>query len=150
MTATILVLNGPNLNLLGEREPDIYGRASLADIEAALLARAKTLELAVDFRQSNHEGELIGWIQEARGRCAGLIINPAGYTHTSVAILDALLMCDMPVIELHLSNPYRRERFRHRSFVSPAVTAVIAGLGAAGYELALDAMARLVAEHRPR
>lgn len=144
MTMTrIMVLNGPNLNMLGTRQPEIYGRDTLADIERRLKERGRALGLEVDLRQSNHEGELVTWIQEARTTCAGIIINPAAYTHTSVAILDALLMCDIPVIELHLSNPHKRESFRHRSFATLAATGVIAGFGAFGYELALEAMARL-------
>ena len=146
MAHKIMVLNGPNLNLLGTRQPEIYGHDTLADIEDRLRARAEVLGLELDLRQSNHEGELVTWIQEARTTCAGIIINPAAYTHTSVAILDALLMCEMPVIELHLSNPYRRDEFRHPSYVSLAATGVIAGLGPHGYEIAFDAMARLVAE----
>lgn len=142
--AKIMVLNGPNLNLLGVRQPHIYGRDTLADIEQRLRARAGSHGLAIDIRQSNHEGELVTWIQEARTTCAGIIINPAAYTHTSVAILDALLACEFPVLELHLSNPHKREEFRHRSFVTLAATGVIAGFGAHGYELALDAMAKLV------
>lgn len=144
MKPTIMVLNGPNLNMLGTRQPEIYGYDTLADIEGRLRALAKTHGLDLAFRQSNHEGELVGWIQEARTSCAGIIINPAAYTHTSVAILDALLSCDMPVIELHLSNPHKREEFRHRSFVSAVATGIICGFGAHGYELALEAVARLV------
>ena len=146
MKPNIMVLNGPNLNLLGVRQPHIYGHDTLADIERRLQARAKIHGVSIDMRQSNHEGELVTWIQEARTTCAGIIINPAAYTHTSVAILDALLACDLPVIELHLSNPHKREEFRHRSFVTLAAKGVIAGFGAAGYELALDAMAKLVAD----
>jgi 3-dehydroquinate dehydratase II len=144
MKPKIMVLNGPNLNLLGVRQPQIYGHDTLADIESRLRVRARSHELAIDVRQSNHEGELVTWIQEARTTCAGIIINPAAYTHTSVAILDALLACDLPVVELHLSNPHKREDFRHRSFVTIAAKGVIAGFGAHGYELALDAMAKLV------
>jgi 3-dehydroquinate dehydratase-2 len=144
MKPKIMVLNGPNLNLLGVRQPHIYGRDTLSDIESRLRVRARSHELAIDMRQSNHEGELVTWIQEARTTCAGIIINPAAYTHTSVAILDALLACELPVIELHLSNPHQREDFRHRSFVTLAAKGVIAGFGAHGYELALDAMAKLV------
>ena len=146
MKLKIMVLNGPNLNLLGVRQPHIYGHATLADIERRLHARAKTHGLTIDMRQSNHEGELVTWIQEARTTCAGIIVNPAAYTHTSVAILDALLACDLPIIELHLTNPHKREEFRHRSFVTLAAKGVIAGFGAAGYELALDAMAKLLAD----
>jgi 3-dehydroquinate dehydratase-2 len=144
MHSKIMVLNGPNLNLLGVRQPHIYGYDSLADIEKRLRARAKPHGLTIDMRQSNHEGELVDWIQQARTTCAGIIINPGAYTHTSVAILDALLACEFPIIELHLSNPHKREEFRHRSFVALAAKGVIAGFGAHGYELALDAMAKLV------
>ena len=144
MSQTIMVLNGPNLNLLGTRQPEIYGSQTLTDIEASLKKHAETLDLAIDFRQSNHEGELVTWIQEARKASAGIVINPGAYTHTSVAIMDALLACDLPVIELHLSNPHSRESFHHKSYVSPVATGVICGFGAHGYELALDAMARLV------
>jgi len=144
MKPKIMILNGPNLNLLGVRQPQIYGHDTLADIERRLQVRARSHELAIDVRQSNHEGELVTWIQEARTSCSGIIINPAAYTHTSVAILDALLACDLPVIELHLSNPHKREDFRHRSFVTLAAKGVIAGFGGHGYELALDAMAKLV------
>jgi 3-dehydroquinate dehydratase-2 len=142
--AKIMVLNGPNLNLLGTRQPEIYGYDTLADIEARLHDRAEALDIEIDFRQSNHEGELVAWIHEARSSCAGIIINPAGYTHTSVAILDALLTCEFPVIELHLSNPHRREEFRHHSYVSSAAKGIICGFGAHGYELALEAMVELV------
>ncbi len=144
MNRTILVLNGPNLNLLGKREPDIYGHTSLDDIRRATEERAKTHELTVDFRQSNDEGEIVSAIQSARTDARGIIINAAAYTHTSVAILDALLACDVPVIELHLSNIYKREEFRHHSFVSRAATGIICGFGAHGYELAVEAMAHLI------
>jgi 3-dehydroquinate dehydratase II len=150
MNPKIMVLNGPNLNLLGVRQPHIYGHDTLADIEKRLQARARSRGLAIDMRQSNHEGELVTWIQEARTSSAGIIINPAAYTHTSVAILDALLACEFPVIELHLSNPHRREEFRHRSFVTLAAKGVIAGFGAHGYELALDAIAKLIEDQRTR
>ncbi len=146
MTPKILLLNGPNLNLLGIRKPDVYGRVSLAEIEARLRERAAAHGLDLDFRQSNHEGELVTWIQEARTGCAGIIINPAAYTHTSVAIQDALATCEFPVIELHLSNLHKREAFRRHSHVSPVATGVIFGFGAYGYELALEAMAYLVAD----
>jgi 3-dehydroquinate dehydratase II len=142
--ATILILNGPNLNLLGVREPETYGSETLADIEEACLERAAALDLAIEFRQSNHEGQLVDWIQEARETAHGIIINPGGYTHTSVAILDALRAADLPVVEVHISNIFRRESYRHRSYVSQAATGVITGLGSHGYLLALDAMARLV------
>ncbi len=146
MTSKILLLNGPNLNLLGIRQPDIYGRVSLAEIEARVRERAAAHGLDLDFRQSNHEGELVTWIQEARTGCAGIIINPAAYTHTSVAIPDALAACGFPVIELHLSNLHKREAFRRHSHVSAVATGVIFGFGAYGYELALEAMAHLVAD----
>lgn len=142
--ATILVLNGPNLNLLGVREPATYGRDTLADIEEACLERATVLDLRLDFRQSNHEGQLVEWIQEARENADGIIINAGGYSHSSVAILDALKAVELPVIEVHLSNIYRREEFRHNSLVSQGARGVICGLGAHGYLLALDAIARIV------
>jgi 3-dehydroquinate dehydratase-2 len=142
MTATILILNGPNLNLLGTREPDIYGRETLATIEAACRTRGKNLGLDVDFRQSNDEGELVTWIQEAPKAHTGIVINAGAYTHTSVAILDALSAVDMPIIEVHLSNIHRREEFRHHSFVSKAADGMICGLGGQGYELALEALAK--------
>lgn len=141
---TVVVLNGPNLNMLGKREPNIYGRDTLADVEKACRAHAKTLGLALDFRQSNHEGELVGWIQEARGKAAGIIINAAALTHTSVALLDALQAAEVPTIEVHLSNIYRREPFRHHSYISRAAVGVICGLGPRGYLMALDALAGMV------
>ena len=144
-TPTALVLNGPNLNLLGTRQPAIYGRESLADIEKACRRRAEALKLGLEFRQSNHEGELIDWVQGARGRMAGIVINPAGYGHSSVALLDALVASDLPVIEVHLSNIFRREAFRHHSYVSAAALGVICGLGPRGYLLALDALADIIA-----
>jgi 3-dehydroquinate dehydratase-2 len=147
--AKIMVLNGPNLNLLGTRQPEIYGYDTLADIQTRLEAGARAHGLETDFRQSNHEGELVTWIQEARTTCAGIIINPGAYTHTSVAILDALLTCEMPIIELHLSNPHRREAFRHHSYTSRVATGIVAGFGAHGYEIALEAMARLVQNAAP-
>jgi 3-dehydroquinate dehydratase-2 len=140
----ILVVNGPNLNLLGEREPAVYGRTTLADIEKSCRKRAKTLGLAVDFRQSNHEGELVTWIQEARRGHAAIVINAGAYSHTSVAILDALQAFDKPIIEVHLSNIFRRVAFRHHSHVSAVARGVICGLGATGYLLALDALAELL------
>jgi len=142
--ATILILNGPNLNLLGVREPETYGRDTLADIEEACMERGSVLGLTVEFRQTNTEGQLVEWIQEARENSDGIVINPAGYTTTSVAILDALLAAELPIIEVHLSNIHRREAFRHDSLVSRAATGVICGLGAQGYLLALEAMARLL------
>ena len=144
MQPRILVLNGPNLNLLGSREPAIYGRTTLADIEAACRRRGGALNLEVEFRQSNHEGELVGWIQQARGTYKALIINAGAYTHSSIAILDALAAADLPVIEVHLSNIYRREAFRHRSYVSTIARGMISGFGGFGYELALEAAADLL------
>ncbi len=140
----ILILNGPNLNLLGTREPEVYGRQSLADIERDCRRRAAERGLALEARQSNSEGELVDWIQEARNGYAGLIVNPGAYTHSSIAMLDALLAVGLPAIEIHLSNIYRRESFRHHSYVSRAVLGVICGFGAQGYLLAIDAMANLL------
>jgi 3-dehydroquinate dehydratase II len=145
----ITVLNGPNLNLLGTREPEKYGHATLDDVEALCAEAAEDLGLAIDFRQTNGEGELVTWVQECRGRSAGIIINPAGYTTTSIALLDALLAVGLPVIEVHITNIHRREEFRHHSFVSKAATGVIAGLGVQGYALALQAMAGLVGADEP-
>lgn len=141
---TIFVLNGPNLNLLGQRQPDIYGRATLDDVEALCAERADQCGVAIEFRQSNHEGELVDWVQEARTAASGIIINPAGYTTTSVALLDALLASDLPVIEVHITNIHRRDEFRQHSYVSKAAVGVIAGLGVTGYALAIEAMAELV------
>jgi len=139
MSATILVLNGPNLNMLGIREPEIYGGQTLADIEAMVSARAGELGVAVDFRQSNHEGELVTWIQQSLGQTAAIIINAGAYTHTSVAILDALKAVALPVYEVHLSNIYQREDFRHHSYISAIATGVLCGFGAKGYLFALEA-----------
>jgi 3-dehydroquinate dehydratase-2 len=141
---TVFVLNGPNLNLLGVREPSIYGRDTLGDVEERCTARAAALGLQIDFRQSNHEGQLVDWIQEARESADGIILNAGALTHTSVALLDALSAADLPVIEVHLSNIFRRESFRHHSYVSLAANGVICGLGVQGYELALDAIASLI------
>ena len=141
----VLILNGPNLNMLGVREPEIYGSETLADIEAACRKRAKALSQALTFRQSNDEGELVTWIQEARDSQDAIIINAGAFTHTSVALLDALTILDIPVIELHLSNIYAREAFRHHSYISPAAAGVICGFGADGYGLALEAVNRLLA-----
>jgi 3-dehydroquinate dehydratase-2 len=141
---TILVLNGPNLNMLGSREPVHYGRLTLADIVALIEARAAELGLEVDCRQSNHEGELVTWIQEAMGRAAALIINPGAYSHTSVAIPDAIRAAELPTWEVHLSNIHRREAFRHHSYVSAVAEGVICGLGAKGYIAALEAASEAV------
>ena len=140
----ILVVNGPNLNMLGVREPGVYGRDRLADIEKLCRKAGRELGLVIDFRQSNHEGEIVGWLQEARSAHAGIVINAGAYTHTSIAILDALQLAELPAIEVHLSNIFRRETFRHHSYVSLAARAVICGLGASGYRLALDALAELL------
>ncbi len=137
----VFLLNGPNLNLLGTREPEIYGADTLADIEARCAARAAALRLALDFRQTNSEGRLVDWIQEARGAAEAVILNAAAYTHSSIAVHDALKAYGGYVVELHLSNPHRREPFRHVSHVATAADGVIAGFGAFGYELALDAVA---------
>jgi 3-dehydroquinate dehydratase-2 len=139
--AAILVLNGPNLNLLGVREPKTYGSETLADIEEACLERAAALDLALDFRQSNHEGQLVDWIQEARESADGIVINAGAYTHTSIAILDALRACELPIIEVHLSNIFAREPYRQHSYISSVARGVICGFGAQSYILALDAIA---------
>jgi len=141
---TVFILNGPNLNLLGVREPATYGYDTLADVETRCLARAQALDLAIDFRQTNHEGQLVDWIQEAREAADGIILNAGAFTHTSVAILDALNAADLPIIEVHLSNIFRREGFRHHSYVSLAARGGIFGLGPQGYELALEAIASLI------
>lgn len=144
MAKPVLVLNGPNLNMLGVREPAVYGRDSLDDVRQLAQKRAEALGLAIEFRQTNHEGELVGWIQEARTAASGIILNAGALTHTSIAVLDALQAAEVPVIEVHLSNIFRREAFRQHSYVSMAATGVICGLGAKGYELALEAMAGLL------
>ena len=144
MSERIDILNGPNLNLLGVREPEIYGHQTLADIEQLCRRFAAGRGLEVMFRQSNHEGQIIDWIQEARLEAAAIVINPAGFTSTSIAILDALKTFEGPIVEVHLSNIHRRESFRHHSYVSLAATGVICGLGAHGYLLALDAIAGLI------
>jgi len=147
MALTIFVLNGPNLNLLGQREPHIYGSDTLEDLRQRVAAKAAGLGLTADFRQSNSEGQLVDWLQEARRAADGVILNAAGYTHTSVAIRDAVLACDTEVIEVHLSNPFAREPFRQHSYISDVARGVICGLGPIGYDLALDAFAALL---RPR
>ena len=139
---TVYVLNGPNLNLLGMREPAIYGSSTLADVQKLCEEACARHGLALVFRQTNHEGELLDWIHGARARCAGIVINPAAWTHTSVAIRDALVASELPVIEVHLSNVHAREPFRHHSFVSPIAKAVLAGFGSHGYHLALEHFSR--------
>ncbi len=140
MNKPVYILNGPNLNLLGKRQPEIYGRQTLADIETLCAGKAQELGLEIVFKQTNSEGELVGLIQEAGAKACGLILNAAAYTHTSIAIMDALKACDLASVEVHLSNVFAREAFRHKSYVSPAVTGMICGFGAKGYELALEAV----------
>ena len=140
----IAVLNGPNMNMLGLRQPALYGRDTLDDVETLCVETAEALDIGIDFRQSNHEGELISWIQEFRTRAAGIVINPAGYTTTSVALMDALLASELPTIEVHITNIHRREEFRVQSYVSRVAVGVICGLGVRGYALALTAMAALL------
>lgn len=145
MSQTVYVINGPNMNLLGTREPEKYGRATLADVEKLCRETAARFGLAIVFRQSNSEGEIVDWIQEARAKgAAGIVINPAGYTTTSIAIFDALLAAGTPVIECHITNIHARESFRQNSYVSKAAKAVIAGFGIDGYALAITGLARLV------
>lgn len=146
MAKPVLVLNGPNLNMLGLREPSIYGADTLADVQRRTEARAAKLGLTVDFRQSNIEGELVTWIQRARETASGIILNAGAYTHTSLALLDALNAAELPAIELHLSNVFRRESFRHHSYISLGVRGVICGFGPKGYELALEAMADILGQ----
>ena len=140
----VLIVNGPNLNMLGTRQPEIYGTATLADLNALCARHAETLNLTSDFRQSNYEGDLVTWIQEAKGRASGIIVNAGGLTHSSVSILDALLTVQIPTIEVHLSNIHQREEFRHTSYVSRAAKGMICGLGTKGYLLALDALADII------
>ena len=144
MSRVVYVLNGPNLNLLGRRQPDIYGHETLADVEARCRALCRELSLDLRFHQSNREYEIIDWIHEARDSAGGIAINPAAFTHTSVAILDALNAFDAPVIEVHISNVHKRDAFRHHSYVSLRADGVIAGLGTQGYDLALRRLARLI------
>jgi 3-dehydroquinate dehydratase II len=145
MTSTVLILNGPNLNLLGKRQPHIYGHETLADVEAQCRTLAAELGVTIGFKQSNAEHQLIDWIHEARETAAGIIINPAAFTHSSIAIMDALSACEFPILEVHISNVHRREEFRHHSYVSLVATGVIAGFGVHGYQLALRQMAHLLA-----
>jgi len=146
MPKPIYVLSGPNLNLLGEREPEIYGRATLADVGRLCEARASAHGRALVFRQTNSEGELIEWVHEARREAAALVINAAGYGHTSVALHDALKTLALPVIDCHLSNPAARESFRHASYVSPVASGVVSGFGPMSYELSVEAACRLAAD----
>jgi 3-dehydroquinate dehydratase-2 len=148
MGLTIYCLNGPNLNLLGEREPAVYGKGTLADLENLTQDAAASVGATLVFRQSNHEGELVDWIQEARRQAGGVILNAGGYTHTSVAIHDALKVLTIPVVEVHLSNPGNREEFRHKSLVSQAASGVIAGFGPLGYRLAVEAVVALAEQKR--
>lgn len=148
MSLPIYCLNGPNLNLLGEREPHIYGKQTLADLEKLTHEAAAAVGAALVFRQSNHEGELVDWVQEARRQAKGVVINAGGYTHTSVALHDALKVLTIPVVEVHLSNPGIREDFRHKSLISPAASGLIAGFGALGYRLAIQAVAHLADQRR--
>jgi 3-dehydroquinate dehydratase-2 len=148
MSLVIYCLNGPNLNLLGEREPAIYGKGTLADVKALCEETVAALGGTLDFRQSNQEGDLVDWIQEARKKASAVVINAGAYTHTSVAVHDALKVLTIPVIEVHLSNPGIREEFRHKSLVSPAASGVIAGFGALGYRLAIQAAAQLADQKR--
>lgn len=144
MSKPVYILNGPNLNLLGLREPETYGSETLEDLRKRCEAKARLFGLAIEFRQSNNEGELVTWIQEARAKASGIVLNAGAYTHTSIAILDALRAADVPAIEVHLSNVFAREPFRHRSYVSPIALGVICGFGPLGYEFALEALASRV------
>ena len=137
----ILVLNGPNLNMLGKREPEIYGKETLQDIEKKCIQKAKENNFEIDFKQSNHEGQLVDWIQESMGKYDALIINAGAYTHTSVAILDALKMLNIPIIEVHLSNIFQREDFRKQSYISLVATGIMSGFGSVGYLLAIEYLA---------
>lgn len=147
MTKKIAVLNGPNLNLLGTREPETYGSTTLAEIEALVSARAEAHSFDLDFRQTNIEGELVDWLQQAGKDCAGIILNAAAYTHTSIALHDAVAAINTPVIEVHLSNVFAREDYRHHSFISDVAVGVICGFGANGYLLAVDAIASMLRDN---
>lgn len=142
MSSKILILNGPNLNMLGLRQPEIYGSETLDDVDANCKKRADKLDLTVDFRQSNSEGELVTWIQESRTKHDGIIINAGAYTHTSVAIMDALLVSELPVVEVHISNVHQREDFRHHSYISNVAYGIVVGFGTLGYEMALESLAQ--------
>jgi len=145
MAEPIYILNGPNLNLLGTREPEVYGTETLDDLRQRCERKAQALGLSVVFRQSNLEGELVTWIQEARTEASGIIVNAGAFTHTSIAMLDALLACPVPSVEVHLTNIFTREPFRHRSYISKAAKGVICGFGGLGYELAIEALAATIA-----
>ena len=136
---TVLFLNGPNLNLLGTRQPEIYGRTTLSDIEAMVRERAEALGVVIEFRQTNHEGELVTWLQQSRGKADAIVLNAAAYTHTSVALRDAITASEVPTIEIHISNIHAREDFRHRSFIAPVCRGQISGFGARSYLLGLEA-----------
>lgn len=144
----ILVINGPNLNMLGVREPELYGSDTLNDIQIACTERATAVGESIDFRQSNSEAEILGWLQAARNESSGIIINPAAFTHTSVAILDALIITELPIIEVHISNIFSRESFRQHSYISQAATGVISGFGSYGYVLAIDALIKLIRQKK--
>ncbi len=144
MTSTVYILNGPNLNLLGTREPEVYGRATLVDVQKLCRETAKHHRFEVEFRQTNHEGEIVDWIHEAAAQgAAGIIINPGAYTHTSIALRDAVAAVDLPVIEVHISNIFARESFRRRSHIAPVAKASLCGFGVHGYALAIDGLAKL-------
>ena len=146
----IAVLNGPNLNMLGLREPAVYGRATLDDLEQVCVQAAERLDVAIDFRQTNGEGELISWVQECHGRARGILINPGGYSHSSIALMDALTAVGLPVAEVHISNIHRREAFRSHSYVSRAAVGVICGFGVRGYALGLSALADIIMDEDER
>lgn len=141
MSISILILNGPNLNLLGTRQPEVYGSTTLADVEAMCAEKARSLGVEIDFRQSNHEGTLVDWIHEAKGKHDGIVINAGAYTHTSVALLDAIASVELPVAEVHISNIHKREEFRHLSYISKVALGMICGFGPYGYVIAIDALA---------
>lgn len=144
---TVIILNGPNLNMLGTREPEIYGKQTLQDIEHICEEKSKSLQLRLEFRQTNDEGQLIDWVQQAGKEAAGLIINPGAYGHTSIALMDAVLGIKIPAIEIHLSNIHKREEFRHNTYIARAVQGVICGFGSASYTLALQAISDLLSKN---
>ena len=147
MTTSLLVLNGPNLNLLGTRQPEVYGSTTLSDIEKLCRTAGEKLSLGIEFRQSNHEGALVDWIHEAKGKHAGIVINAGAYTHTSIALMDAIASVELPVAEVHLSNIHGREDFRHLSYISKVSLGMICGFGAQGYVLAIEALAAHLKQH---